>query len=104
MLRVIARELDGEVDEQSFDHCAFYDSARQRVEMHLVSTRDQRLTLRLADLHVDLTKGEHLLTEISRKFTRESAEHMLSAGGLRLTEWISDGRFAVCIARVSSLS
>jgi len=104
VLTVIARELDGEVDEQSFEHFAFYDSARQRVEMHLVSTRDQRLTLRLADLHVDLTKGEHLLTEISRKFTRESAERMLCGGGLRLTEWISDGRFAVCIAKESSLS
>jgi L-histidine N-alpha-methyltransferase len=99
VLRVLARELDGDIDEASFEHFAFYDEARSRIEMHLVSTRDQRLVLRGADLNVEVARGEHVLTEVSRKFTRASAEQLLAAGGLRLTGWMSDGRFALCVAR-----
>jgi L-histidine N-alpha-methyltransferase len=104
VLRVLARELDGTIDETAFEHFAFYDEARSRIEMHLVSTRDQRLVLRGADLNVEVTRGEHILTEVSRKFTRESAEQLLRAGGLRLTGWMSDGRFALCVARVARSS
>jgi L-histidine N-alpha-methyltransferase len=101
VLRVVARELDGDVDEAAFDHAAFFDPARERVEMHLVSTRAQTLTLRAADVRIDLARGESILTEISRKFTRESAERTLGEGGMQLLEWLTgpDGAFALCVAR-----
>jgi L-histidine Nalpha-methyltransferase len=100
VLRVLARELAGEISDRFFEHVAVYDEARERIEMRLVSTREQTIVLRRADLRVVLSKDESILTEISRKFTRASAERMLAAGGLQLTEWMSDGQFALCVARV----
>jgi L-histidine N-alpha-methyltransferase len=103
VLRVLARELEGDIDLEAFEHLAFYDDEQERIEMHLVSTRAQTLTLRAADLRVTLARGERILTEISRKFTRASCERTLAEGGLKLTDWITptDASFALCIARVS---
>jgi L-histidine N-alpha-methyltransferase len=101
VLRVLARELDGDIDDRSFEHLAFYDEALQRIEMHLVSMRPQTMTLRAADVRVELATGERILTEISRKFTRSTAADMLVRGDMRLAEWIPDdsGMFALCVAR-----
>lgn len=101
ILRVLARELDGEFDERAFDHLAFYDEAQQRIEMHLVATRRQTMVLRGAQLRIDLVADERIMTEISRKFTRASTDRTLSQGGMEMLEWILDdaGMFALCIAR-----
>jgi L-histidine N-alpha-methyltransferase len=101
VLRVLARELGGELDEGAFEHLAFYNEPLQRIEMHLVSTRAQKMTLHAADLAIELEAGERILTEISRKFTRHSAERTLISGGMELQEWIPDaaGNFALCVAR-----
>ena len=84
VLRVLSRELDGDFDETSFEHLAFYDERRERIEMHLVSGRRQTVTLRTIALRFELAEGERVLTEISRKFTRASAERSLDAGRMIL--------------------
>jgi L-histidine Nalpha-methyltransferase len=100
VLRVLSRELDGDFDERAFDHLAFYDRERQRVEMHLVSRRRQAVRLGAIDLRIELGSGERLMTEISRKFTRSSVERMLALGGMHLREWLvgDDNAFALCVA------
>jgi L-histidine N-alpha-methyltransferase len=100
VLRVLSRELDGDFDERAFDHLAFYDRERQRVEMHLVSRRRHIVRLRAIDLRIEFAAGERMMTEISRKFTRGSVERMLALGGMRLREWLvgDDGAFALCLA------
>jgi L-histidine N-alpha-methyltransferase len=101
VLRVLARELDGDIDDRSFEHLAFYDEALARIEMHLVSMRAQTMTLRAADVRIELATGERIMTEISRKFTRATADEMLSRGDMRIVEWIpgDSGMFALCVAR-----
>jgi L-histidine N-alpha-methyltransferase len=106
VLRVLARELDGDIDVEAFDHLAFYEPELQRIEMHLVSRRAQTLVLREAGLSVRVEAGERVRTEISRKFTRAGAEHMLRQGGMRLDQWIVDGEgqapsFALGLARAA---
>jgi L-histidine N-alpha-methyltransferase len=100
VLRVLSRELDGDFDERAFDHLAFYDRERQRVEMHLVSRRRVVVKLRAIDLRIEFAAGERLMTEISRKFTRASVERLLTLGGMRLREWLvgDDGAFALAVA------
>lgn len=104
VLRVIAQELEGDIDAESFDHLAFYEPELQRIEMHLVSRRAQTLVLRGAGLSARFEAGERIRTEISRKFTRAGVERMLRRGGMRLDQWIVDGEgqapnFALCVAR-----
>ncbi len=103
VLRVVSRELEGDFDDGAFDHLAFYEPGRQRIEMHLVARSVQRVTIGALDLSFELAAGERILTEISRKFTRASVEHTLSLGGMRLERWITgnDGAFALAVARKS---
>src|SRR6266436_9860988 len=42
LLARINRELGGSLDVDAFDHRAVWNDAQSRIEMHLVSTRDQR--------------------------------------------------------------
>ncbi|MDP9036367.1 MAG: L-histidine N(alpha)-methyltransferase [Myxococcota bacterium] len=103
VLRVISRELDADFDEGAFEHLAVYDEGLARIEMYLVATRRQTVNIRAIDLRVELAKGERVLTEISRKFTRATAEHAVSHGGMQVERWIAadDGSFALCVARCS---
>ncbi|HEY3818226.1 MAG TPA: L-histidine N(alpha)-methyltransferase [Polyangiaceae bacterium] len=100
VLRVLSRELDGDFDPSAFDHSAIYDDARQRIEMRLVSKRRQSAHLRAIDLSLELERGESILTEISRKFTRATVERTLFQGAMRLVDWLSDadGQFALVVA------
>ncbi len=101
VLRVISRELDADFDERAFEHLAFYDGERQRIEMHLVSQRRQVAAIRAIDMRVELVAGERIMTELSRKFTRPSVERMLALGGMGLEAWYlaDDGAFALCVAK-----
>lgn len=98
VLRVLSRELDGDFDEDAFRHEAHYEAARERIEMHLVSTRRQAVRLRAIRLAFEMVGGESILTEISRKFTKEAVERMLFQGAMRLDDWLTDGRFALAVA------
>jgi L-histidine N-alpha-methyltransferase len=98
VLRVVSRELDGDFDEEGFRHSARYVAAHERIEMHLVSTRRQSVRLGAIDVSFDLAEGESIMTEISRKFTREGVERMLFQGAMRLDDWLTDGRFALAVA------
>jgi L-histidine N-alpha-methyltransferase len=98
MLRVLNRELSADFDVASFGHRAFYSSERHRIEMHLVSAREQVVHIpRVGDVHLD--RGETIRTEISCKYDRPSVRRLLRAAHLRLEEWITDeGRFALAVA------
>ncbi len=69
MLRHLNRRFDGDFDLGQFAHRALWNQEASRIEMHLVSARRQRATLKRLGVTVDLAAGESLRTEISRKFT-----------------------------------
>jgi len=98
MLRVVNRELGADFDLAGFTHRAFYSAERHRIEMHLVSTREQVVHIPPAG-EVHLAKGESIRTEISCKYDRPSVRRLLRAASLRLERWIADdGRFALSVA------
>jgi L-histidine N-alpha-methyltransferase len=98
MLRVVNRELGADFDVMSFSHRAFYSRERHRIEMHLVSRREQMVHIpSVGEVH--LRKGESIRTEISCKYDRPSVRRLLRAASLRLEQWIAeDGRFALSLA------
>jgi len=69
LLARINRELDGDFDLASFSHKAFYNSVRQRIEMHLVSK--QRQKVKVAGRVIEFRVGETIHTENSYKYTLE---------------------------------
>jgi dimethylhistidine N-methyltransferase len=69
LLARINRELDGDFDLASFDHHAFYNRERHRIEMHLVSKKRQRVSV--AGRGIEFRAGETIHTENSYKYTLE---------------------------------
>ncbi|WP_299260589.1 L-histidine N(alpha)-methyltransferase [uncultured Kushneria sp.] len=74
-------ELGAEVSPDDFEHLAFYNEAASRIEMHLVSQRDQ--TFSLDGQTITLTAGEHIHTENSWKYSREGFEKLAGHAGFQ---------------------
>lgn len=88
VLRHLNRRFQGNFDPTQFSHWAFYNEAEQQIEMHLRSLRSQTVNLQALDLTVELTSGETIRTEISRKFNLEVMQQSLQARGLQpLQTW-----------------
>lgn len=98
VLHVLNRELDADFDPAAFAHRALYHAPLRRVEMHLVSLRDQEVKVPAAGVF-SLTEGETIRTEISCKYDRTMVEDMLSAAGFELSDWLTDDRewFALAV-------
>ncbi|HYB70590.1 MAG TPA: L-histidine N(alpha)-methyltransferase [Candidatus Bathyarchaeia archaeon] len=90
ILRVVNRDVAGDFAPETFRHCAFYNEAAARIEMHLVADSAQRVTLHRLGLDVHFRAGESIWTESSYKFTRASVERMLTEAGLALRAWRVD--------------
>ena len=87
----INRELGGNFDLTAFRHLAYYDATFARVEIHLVSLRDQ--TVRVADHLFRFHAGETIHTENSHKYTIEGFQEMArEAGFVPLEAWADERR------------
>ena len=101
MLVRLNRELDAEFEPEAFAHCALWNEARSRIEMHLKSRGAQRVRVRALDLAVEFAAGESIHTENSYKYRPGQAEALLAEAGFRAEATWTDARgwFAVCLGR-----
>ncbi len=70
LLKRINRELGGTFKLDTFEHHAFYNRERHRVEMHLASLKRQKV--KVAGETIEFRAGESIHTENSYKYTPES--------------------------------
>jgi L-histidine Nalpha-methyltransferase len=89
MLLVLNHELHSDFDPDAFDHLAFYEPVTHRIEMHLVSTRDQNVRVPGIGV-VEFARGESIRTEISCKYDRASVAELFGPAGLRIEFWRTD--------------
>ncbi|MEH6565705.1 MAG: L-histidine N(alpha)-methyltransferase [Halopseudomonas sp.] len=89
VLNVVNRELDADFNAAHFRHFAHFDEAHRRVEMHLVSAREQNVNL---GVHANRRFGanEHILTEYSHKYSLDEFRALLAASGLRCSHYWTD--------------
>ena len=97
-------ELGAELDPQGFRHRAFYNTARGRIEMHLVSRRAQDIRLLGRRFHFEPEESIH--TENSYKYTLEEFHALARSAGLRPRQvWLDSARlFSVHYLSVVSRS
>jgi dimethylhistidine N-methyltransferase len=89
LLLRINRELGGDFDPDAFDHLALWNAADSRIEMHLVSRKDQ--IVNAAGHTFAFRSGEHLHTENSHKFTVDMFAQLAAEAGWSASKiWISD--------------
>jgi L-histidine Nalpha-methyltransferase len=79
-LRHVNRELGADFDLDAFDHMAVWVEDQSRIEMHLVSKRDQ--VVHLGGEQVRITRGEHLRTEYCHKYTIDDFNELAATAGL----------------------
>jgi dimethylhistidine N-methyltransferase len=73
------RELDADFDLDSFEHDAVYDPLHSRIEMRLVSQREQVVTV--AGTDISFLKGEYIVSEHSHKYTPQEFAAMARTAG-----------------------
>ncbi len=95
----INRELGGDFDVDAFAHRAIWNPAESRIEMHLVSLKDQ--TAHAAGHAFRFAEGETIHTENSYKFTMERMATLAAQSGWKLEErWASgDPAFGMVLLR-----
>ena len=86
VLNVLNKELDANFVLDHFSHQAIYNNADEQIEMYLISTKDQLVNISALNESIHLGTNEKILTEISRKYTKESINHLLEKSGLHEKE------------------
>jgi len=89
LLHRIRRELDTDLEPDTFEHYAFYNPLEGRIEMHLISRLCQEV--RVEDRTFTFEAGEGIHTENSYKYTvAEFGALALNAGFHQQRVWLDD--------------
>jgi dimethylhistidine N-methyltransferase len=89
-------ELGCDFDLMQFAHSAFYNAPMQRIEMHLLSLKQQ--VVHLNGVAYAFAQGETLHTEYSHKFTIASLQQLAKSSGLKTTAvWTDPHHFFALI-------
>ncbi|HET7232116.1 MAG TPA: L-histidine N(alpha)-methyltransferase [Longimicrobium sp.] len=99
MLRVVNTLAGADFNVDAYQHRAFYNRELHRIEMHLVPSTPQTVTIPgVGEIRIEA--GESIRTEISCKHDRASIDAILGAAGMAVTRWETDeaGLFAILTA------
>ncbi|HEY7311556.1 MAG TPA: L-histidine N(alpha)-methyltransferase [Gemmataceae bacterium] len=89
LLARINRELRADFALDHYDHYAFYNPVRGRIEMHLVSRVEQ--IVRVAGTAFALAEGESICTEYSCKYSLKDFAGLASEARLRVRQvWLDE--------------
>lgn len=81
-------ELGADFVVEQFTHRAVWDPQFGRIEMRLVSRRDQQV--HIAGHRIDFSAGEHIVTEHSHKYTLAGFAELAAAAGLQVRQVWTD--------------
>lgn len=99
LLRNVNNAVGADFDPSLFRHLAVYNEHAGRIEMYLVSDRDQRVHVAGTEIH--FAKGERLHTENSYKYRPEEFISLADGGGFDCIDVLCDDRayFMVLLLR-----
>jgi len=95
LLARINRELGANFNVEQFQHQAFFNGDEHRIEMHLVSTQDQKVII--DGQNFQFKKDQSILTEYSHKYSIESFQQLAEQAGFKSVKtWVDkDQLFSV---------
>jgi L-histidine N-alpha-methyltransferase len=102
LLARINRELDGDFRLDRFVHEARWNSATSAIEMHLVSTQAQTVTV--DGQSFDFAAGESIHTETSRKYGVKTLSAIVESAGWYIDEMWTDARLSFGVFGLASLA
>jgi len=90
LLARLNRELGAEFDLDGFAHCAVWNHAASRMEMHLESSEEQSVWIAALETEVQFAAGELLHTENSYKYTAEQIAGLMALAGFPVEQhWLA---------------
>lgn len=90
VLERLNREFGADFDVNAFEYLSFYNRERQRIEMYLVSQREQRVHIGGAEFA--LARGERIRTEYSYKYELAEFADLARSAGLTVSRvWLDAG-------------
>jgi dimethylhistidine N-methyltransferase len=97
------RELGAAFDPAHFAHQAVWNAREGRVEMHLVSRRDQAVQIPGAGIELALKAGEKIWTESSYKYRPAQVRSLVGRAGFATTAQWEDPRagFALTLCELT---
>jgi L-histidine N-alpha-methyltransferase len=98
LLARINRDLGGTFDLRAFQHRAVYKDVEGRIEMYLVSTRDQRVRIGRLGLEITFVAGEMVHTENSYKYSPAEIADLCAAAGLTIEHSYFDAERRFCVS------
>jgi L-histidine N-alpha-methyltransferase len=98
-LHVLNRETGADFRPDAFAHRAVFNESDGRIEMYLVSVRDQLVQVPGLPT-IRLPRGDSIRTEISNKYSPARLEQMLAQADLDVAQWATDdaGGYALMLA------
>jgi dimethylhistidine N-methyltransferase len=97
LLTRMNRELEANFKLETFEHHAFYNRERNRVEMHLASLKRQKV--RVAGETIDFRAGETIHTENSYKYSTDSLNALASGvGWTQIKVWTDPKNYFAVVA------
>ena len=88
LLKRINKELKANFDIKSFKHSAIYNKSKSRIEMHLISLKNQIVKVHNKNFH--FKKGETIHTESSHKYSPKSFNQLAKKSGWKVKKIWTD--------------
>lgn len=97
ILNTVNDLIQADFQTEHFDHLAFFNEEKSRMEMHLVANRDLSVHSPFFNEDLHLKEGEAIHTENSHKYSARHIQEIAGATGLKLNQTHTDekGWFAV---------
>jgi L-histidine Nalpha-methyltransferase len=81
LLKRINNDLGGTFNLRNFSHYATYNKKKKRIEMYIISKRDQEIYIRELGQTVSLKENERIHTENSYKYSIEEIKQLAEKSG-----------------------
>jgi L-histidine N-alpha-methyltransferase len=92
LLKRINNDLGGTFNLRDFSHYATYNKKKKRIEMYVVSKRDQEIYIRDLGQTVNLKKNERIHTENSYKYSIDEIKQLAEKSGFIVVKNYMDAK------------
>ena len=85
---------------KDFEHKAFYNLKKNRIEMHLISKKN--FTLKINKKNIKFIKDESIHTENSHKYSKSKFVKLVNKSGFKVLKYFTDKKnyFGVFLLKV----
>lgn len=88
ILNGINKKIGSKFNIKNFEHKAYFNEKKKRIEMHLISRQNQSVPLKDSDLKI--LKGESIHTENSHKYSALEFEKLALSSGYKKIDFLTD--------------